>query len=70
MLKRYIGSVPEVSVTIDGTGFTLKTGESVPVPDEFAASRSWPEENWEDVSTKAAPAPKPDTNDDEDKAAE
>lgn len=72
MLKRYIGSFPEVTVTIAGNDYGLaKTGEAIPVPDDIAASVSWSEENWEDVTNgKPATKPEPDTNNDEDKAAE
>lgn len=51
MLKRYIGSVAEVSVVIQGTDYGLiKTGESLSVPDEVAENAAWPEDNWEDVT--------------------
>jgi len=69
MLKRYIGSQPEVEVIIRGTSFgALKTGEAIPVPDDIANSVSWPEANWEDVTDGSNPNPNPDTDTNEDEA--
>lgn len=51
MLKRYIGLVPEVTVTIQGNDYgVIRTGESLSVPDEVAENAAWPESNWEDVT--------------------
>ena len=51
MLKRYIGSIQEVSVVIAGKDYgVVNTGDSIPVPDDIAASVSWPETNWEDAN--------------------
>jgi len=58
MLKRYIGSQPEVAVMIRGTSFgAVKTGEAIPIPDDIANSVAWPEANWEDVTDGSTPNP-------------
>jgi hypothetical protein len=49
MLKRYIGSADEVTVSIMGQDYGIvKKGDSIPVPDDIANAVSWAEENWED----------------------
>ena len=64
MLKKYIGPGPEVEVIIRGVSFgALKPGESIPVPDELAASVSWPESNWEDVKSTGKSKPDAETSD-------
>lgn len=54
MLKRYIGPIDEVSVTIAGQDYgVVKSGDAIPIPDDVADSVSWPESNWEDVKSKS-----------------
>jgi hypothetical protein len=54
MLKRYIGPIDEVTVTIAGQDYGMvKSGDAIPIPDDVADSVSWPESNWEDVKSKS-----------------
>jgi hypothetical protein len=49
MLKRYVGPLDEVFVSIAGNEFGIvKNGESLVVPNELAESVGW-SEHWEDV---------------------
>jgi hypothetical protein len=51
MLKRYIGSIDEVTVTVNGTDYgVVMQGQALSFPDDVANAASWPEENWEDVA--------------------
>lgn len=61
MLKRYIGPIDEVTVTIAGTDYgKVKSGEAIPIPDDVVDSVAWPESNWEDVKPKSSRSKKED----------
>ena len=67
MLKRYIGSVPEVEVVVAGNSYgAVKTGEAIAIPDDVANAASWPEENWEDDGAVDPPTDPPTVNEDDD----